>query len=108
MAAKSGFSLHVTIFIDPLNVAEFFKHFKLAYENVIAEPECTFFEVYQSPENPGELRWVENWSASVKWFQEHQMTKEYYKPYFEATEPLFVKPRQFQIHNRMEGYFYAA
>ncbi|KAL6406577.1 hypothetical protein AUP68_09376 [Ilyonectria robusta] len=60
MAAKSGFSLHVTIFIDPLNVAEFFKHFKLAYENVIVEPECTFFEVYQSPENPGELRWVEN------------------------------------------------
>lgn len=39
---------------------------------------------------------------------QHQMTKEYYKPYFEATEPLFVKPRQFQIHNRMEGYFYAA
>lgn len=61
MATTSGFSLHVTIFIDPLNVAEFFKHFKLVYEKVIAEPECTFFEVYQSPENPGELSWVENW-----------------------------------------------
>lgn len=65
MAAESGFSLHVTVFIDPLSVAEFFKHFKLAYDNVIAEPECTFFEVYQSPENPGELCWVENWYVQL-------------------------------------------
>jgi hypothetical protein len=54
-------SLQVTVTIAPENVTKFFEHFKPVYDAVIAEPECIFFEVYQSPENPGELRWVENW-----------------------------------------------
>jgi quinol monooxygenase YgiN len=61
MASQSGFSLHVTIYIDPANVPKFFEHFKPVYEAVSAEPECRFFELYQSPEDPGTLSWVEDW-----------------------------------------------
>lgn len=43
------------------NINKFFEHFKLVYDAVIAEPECLFFEVYQSPEEPGTLHWVEDW-----------------------------------------------
>jgi quinol monooxygenase YgiN len=34
---------------------------KPVYEAVIAEPECRFFELYQSPEDPGTPSWVEDW-----------------------------------------------
>lgn len=61
----SGFSLHVKIFIDPSNVDKFFELFKPVYEQVIAEPECRFFEVYQSPDEPGTLSWVENWFVCI-------------------------------------------
>lgn len=57
----SGSSLHVNIYIDPSNVDKFFELFKPIYEKVIAEPECRFFEVYQSPDEPGAISWVENW-----------------------------------------------
>jgi hypothetical protein len=29
------------------------------------------------------------------------MPKEYYKPYFAVTEPMFVKPREFKILKRV-------
>jgi quinol monooxygenase YgiN len=61
MAFTPGLSLHVTVHIDPANVPRFFELFKPVYEAVIAEPECRFFEVYQSPTEPGTVRWVENW-----------------------------------------------
>lgn len=56
-----GFSLHVTAYINPADVPRFFELYKPVYEAVIAEPECRFFEVYQSPDEPGTIRWVENW-----------------------------------------------
>jgi hypothetical protein len=31
------------------------------------------------------------------------MKKEYYGPYLEVTEPMFLKPREFEIWKRMEG-----
>ncbi|KAL3455672.1 hypothetical protein BJX64DRAFT_297366 [Aspergillus heterothallicus] len=64
-SSSPGLSLQVTIFIDPENVPKFFEAFLPAYEKVTAEPECTFFEVYQSLENPGELSWVENWQKKT-------------------------------------------
>ena len=64
MEYEEGFSVHVTVHIDPSNVDKYFEYFRPAYDAVIAEPECTFFEVYQSAENPGELHWQENWCAS--------------------------------------------
>lgn len=41
---------------------------KPAYEGVIAEPENTFFEVFQNPSNPGEFRFIEHWNATAEWF----------------------------------------
>jgi hypothetical protein len=32
-----------------------------------------------------------------------QLQKEYYKPYLAITEPMFIKPREFEIWNRMPG-----
>ncbi|KAJ5642199.1 hypothetical protein N7490_006199 [Penicillium lividum] len=101
-----GFSLHVTVYIDPSNVETFFKHFKPIYDAVVAEPECRFFEVYQDPADPGTLSWVENWNVTPEWFMENQVTKDYYKPYFAATEPLFVKPREFKIYNRLGADYF--
>lgn len=57
----SSCSLHVQITIDPKNVQAFFDAFEPAYKNVVAEPECTYFEVFQSLEDPGTISWVENW-----------------------------------------------
>lgn len=59
--SSAGLSLHVTVYVDPSNVEKFLEHFKPAFEAVIAEPKCTFFDVYQDPEEPGALSWVENW-----------------------------------------------
>ena len=64
---QPSLSLHVKIFIDPSNIEEFFKAWDPVYAAVCAEPELTFFEVYHNPEKPGELKWVENWNATVDW-----------------------------------------
>lgn len=61
MTSPEGFSLHVTVWIDPANVDKYMKHFKPVYDIVISQPECQYFEVYQSFEDPGQLSWVENW-----------------------------------------------
>lgn len=66
MAPISGFSAHITVHIDPTNVDKFFEHMRPVYDAVVAEPELLFFEIYQSPENPGELHWVENWSEQCE------------------------------------------
>ncbi|KAJ5673518.1 hypothetical protein N7507_002645 [Penicillium longicatenatum] len=92
----SSFSLHVKVYIDPSNVEKFLEHFKPVYDAVVKEPECRFFELYQDPADPGTLTWVENWHVLP-----NQMTKDYYGPYLAATEPMFVKPREFKIYNRL-------
>ena len=60
-------SLQVEIWIDPANVEKFFEAFQKIFDIVSAEPECTFFEVFQDPDDLGHLSWVENWSASTVW-----------------------------------------
>ena len=64
-SAANGFSLHITIYISPDDLPKFWEAFQPVYDKVIAEPECTFFEVYQSPEDPGTLSWVENWYVVI-------------------------------------------
>lgn len=58
-----GVSVHATITIDPADVPAFYKLLKPVYDDVIAEPECTLFEVYENPNNPGEISYVQNWCA---------------------------------------------
>ncbi|KAI8959872.1 hypothetical protein F5Y11DRAFT_287692 [Daldinia sp. FL1419] len=97
MPPSKGISLHVTIHIAPENVEKFLVAFKAIFDVVSAEPECLFFEVYKSVEEPGKLSWIENWSKDIQWFLEHQITKPYYKEYLELTEPMFLKPREARI-----------
>ena len=99
--AFHGVSLHVDITVAPENVDKFLGLLKPCFELVVAEPECTFFEVFHDTENPGRFRFVENWSKDKEWFMTHQVTKEYYKPYLEATEPLWIKPREFKFFDRL-------
>ncbi|KAH6668664.1 hypothetical protein F5X68DRAFT_52770 [Plectosphaerella plurivora] len=94
-------SLHVTVWIDPANIPAFFEAFKPVFDACVAEPELLFFEVYQSPDEPGKLHWVENWNATREWLMEVQIAKPYYKEYFAITEPMFIKPREFAIYEPM-------
>ncbi|KAF2470908.1 uncharacterized protein BDR25DRAFT_303506 [Lindgomyces ingoldianus] len=96
-------SLHVTITIAPENVTKFLEALKPAYDAVIAEPECTFFEVYQSAEEPGVFKFVENWKATREWMINVQFKKDYYKPYLTITEPIYIKPREHEIYDCMPG-----
>ncbi|KAI0842656.1 hypothetical protein F5Y06DRAFT_132281 [Hypoxylon sp. FL0890] len=95
--SPKGISLHVTVHLAPENVERFLVAFKAIFDVVVAEPECLFFEVYKSVEEPGKISWVENWSKDVQWLMEHQLTKPYYKEYFEITEPMFLKPREAHV-----------
>ncbi|GAM33747.1 hypothetical protein TCE0_013r00874 [Talaromyces pinophilus] len=99
--SSEGISLQVTIWISPENVPKFFEALLPVYEKVIAEPECTFFEYYEDPAEPGKISWVENWSKSAEWLLQNQIPKEYYKEYFAITEPMFLKPREFKILKRV-------
>lgn len=67
---ERGFSLHVNITIDPSNVDAFLAAFRPVYEAVVAEPDCSFFEVFYSLDEPGVFRFVENWNKSREWFLE--------------------------------------
>jgi hypothetical protein len=62
-----SFSLHVKYTVDPSNVDAFLEALKPAYDAVTAEPECIFFEVYTSASEPGVIKYVENWNASMEW-----------------------------------------
>ncbi|KAI0414065.1 hypothetical protein F5X98DRAFT_378087 [Xylaria grammica] len=101
MPFTTGWSLHVTVYIAPENVERFLAAFKPVFNKVVAEPECLFFEMYQSPQEPGKISWVEDWSKSPEWFLENQVTKDYYKEYFAITEAMFTKPREFQFLERV-------
>ncbi|KAI1371970.1 hypothetical protein F4677DRAFT_275759 [Hypoxylon crocopeplum] len=95
--SSNGTSLHVTVHVAPENVEKFLAAFKAIFDVVAAEPECLFFEVYRSVEEPGKISWVENWSKDKQWLIESQLTKPYYKEYFELTEPMFLKPREAHV-----------
>ncbi|KAK3709345.1 hypothetical protein LTR37_010906 [Vermiconidia calcicola] len=95
------FSLHVTIYLKAEDVPTFFEAFRPAFDAVSAEPECVYFELFQDPADPGTISWIENWERSPEWLMTNQIPKDYYKPYFAATEPLFVRPREFKMLKRV-------
>ncbi|KAL4803089.1 hypothetical protein BDV18DRAFT_145107 [Aspergillus unguis] len=104
----SNLSIYITATIDPKNRDKFFETFLPFYQEITALPGCTFFEVYESPENPGEISWMENWSLSVDEVLAilHQ---DKYKPAFETLLSFLVKPRETKILNRIgEPYTYRA
>ncbi|KAL5360382.1 hypothetical protein BJX96DRAFT_175241 [Aspergillus floccosus] len=102
--SAENLSLHMTVYINPENLEKFWAAFKPVYDNVSAEPECTFFEVYQSPEDPGTISWVENWSKPIEWLLEVQAKKPYYEKYSAITTPMYLKPREVKVLNRVGAY----
>ncbi|KAI0390909.1 hypothetical protein F5Y17DRAFT_37070 [Xylariaceae sp. FL0594] len=115
-----GMSLHVSIYIRATDIGKFFAAFRPVYESVINEPECLFFEVYKStpappststPEKEEEevikLSWVEDWAYTPESFMTRQMSKEYYADYLAATELLFVRPREFEVRERLGSPYFS-
>ncbi|KAE8420995.1 hypothetical protein BDV36DRAFT_292670 [Aspergillus pseudocaelatus] len=93
---SESLSLQVTIHLNPEDLPKFWIAMKPAYEAVIAEPECTFFELYQEPDSPGTIS-----SASKEWLIGVQLKRPYYHDYLAVTEPLFVKPREVKLLKRV-------
>ena len=67
--SSESISLQVTVQLKPEDLPKFWEAFEPTYKAVTAEPECTFFELYQAPDSPGTISWVENWYVSFSyWF----------------------------------------
>ncbi|KAL6708898.1 hypothetical protein ACN47E_002305 [Coniothyrium glycines] len=47
------------------------------------------------------LKFGEHWNQTWEWLQEVQLQKDYYVPYFEGTEPLYIEPMAIELWNRM-------
>jgi len=65
-----GFSLHVTVHVSPKDSEAFLAALKPVYELVAAEPECTYFEVFHSKDEPGLFHWIENYTQTKEWFMQ--------------------------------------
>jgi len=71
MANKDyGFSLHVTVHVSPKDSEAFLAALKPVYDLVAAEPECTYFEVFHSKDEPGVFHWIENYTQTKEWFMQ--------------------------------------
>lgn len=88
-----GISFHVTIIVAPENASKFLESSRQVFKDIAAEPKCLYFSLVESAEQKGKFKIVENWAMSFGEFQKEQMTKPYYKPYEEATKPLWLEER---------------
>ncbi|KAF6807836.1 hypothetical protein CMUS01_14030 [Colletotrichum musicola] len=88
---------HVTVHVAPRDVARFLRAAEPTIERMKRESELMYFEMYQVHDSPGTITWIEKWSEPLDWIMKHQMTKQYYNDYFDATEPLYVAPRELKI-----------
>ncbi|KAL4874489.1 hypothetical protein BJY04DRAFT_203879 [Aspergillus karnatakaensis] len=96
-----GASAHMTVHISPENVPRFLELFRPVFEKVTQEPECIFLQLFQSPDDPGTISWVENWSKPKEWFMEHQMSKSYYDEYRAETSKMYLKPIEVRVFDLM-------
>ncbi|KAL1868132.1 hypothetical protein Daus18300_006114 [Diaporthe australafricana] len=101
--SSPSISVHVTITIDPSNNEAFLEALKPSFEAVKKEPLNASIEVFQDAMKPGAFRIVENWNASIEYMHDVQRKKDYYEPYFAATEPMYLKPLEVSVYNRFQG-----
>jgi quinol monooxygenase YgiN len=99
-------TLIVTIRISPPDIPAFLDALRPCWQACAKEPELIYFDVFHSPSEPGKFRFVEVWTKDEKWFNEHQLTKSYYGPYTEVTEPMWIQPREMEFFNRVGGWCY--
>jgi quinol monooxygenase YgiN len=62
-SVRDGFNIQVSFWISPDRLDEFFKLITPIMERTMADPKCLFVEAYQSTEDAGHIRLVENWSV---------------------------------------------
>lgn len=100
-----AFILNVQMTIRPSDAEAFLAAIKPAYDAVLQEPECAFFNLGRrdpihplsgEPLNEDEcvISFSEGWNCSLEWFREVQLKKEYYGPYMAVTQGMWVKPRE--------------
>lgn len=104
-----AFILNVQMTVKTADVPAFLAAIKPAYDAVLQEPQCVFFNLGQRhPINPltGQrnateaddetvISFSEGWNCTLEYFKEVQLKKEYYAPYQAVTVPLYTKPREF-------------
>ena len=66
-STSPSLSIHITNYLKPDDVPAFLEALRPVYEAIIKERENIFFELYVDPENPGVVKWVENWNATTEW-----------------------------------------
>ncbi|KAI0416047.1 hypothetical protein F5X98DRAFT_376228 [Xylaria grammica] len=101
MSFTYGFSLHVTVYVNPAYIDSFFAAFNPVFKKALCEPECAFFGVYHNPKERGKISWVEDWKQSPEWFLQNQITKSYYREYLAITESMFTKQGEYQFLERV-------
>ncbi|KAL2145838.1 hypothetical protein VTI28DRAFT_6135 [Corynascus sepedonium] len=102
-SSPTPLSIHIKITVHPENSETYLAALRPLFEEATAEPLNIFCEVYRDDKNPGVFRIVENWNCSLDHMMNVQMKKDYYNPYYEATESLFIKPQVIEIFSRMPG-----
>ncbi|KEF57395.1 uncharacterized protein A1O9_05312 [Exophiala aquamarina CBS 119918] len=96
--------IHVTLYFAPENVPIALEACKALFEEAWKEPQLDFCQVVQHVDEPGIIRIQEAWNASRKYLDEVQLHKSYYAPYLEATQHLWLRPREIQIFERISGW----
>jgi len=103
-----AFILNVQMTIKTSDAEAFLAAIKPAYDAVLQEPQCAFFNLGQRhPINPltGErnateaedetvISFSEGWNCTLEYFQQVQLQKEYYVAYRSVTTPMYTKPRE--------------
>lgn len=61
-----GFTLIVTVTIQPDMYDEWMRHSWDVFKHVTAEPDCLSFEMFTVPGEEKKVKWVESWSRSLE------------------------------------------
>ena len=104
MAVPMRMTLFVTITVHPKDHDEFLKALRPCWQGCIQEPECIYFDVFHSSDNPGTFRFVEVWTENREWFKTVQLNRSYYEPYLSITKPMWVKDREMVYLDRVPNW----
>ncbi|KAM0718817.1 hypothetical protein Q7P37_005889 [Cladosporium fusiforme] len=113
-----AFILNVRMTIHPSSLPAFLAGMKPAYDAVLLEPECVFFNLGvcedvdllgtgdkdDKKDETCTVSFSEGWNCTLDWFQNVQLKRDYYKPYQEATVKLYTKPPAFEIVRPSDGF----
>jgi quinol monooxygenase YgiN len=66
----SQITLHITIPLPPSSLNTYYTALKPVYDNLIQEPKCVYFNIFELVGQPGVVRLVEIWDADIEWMKE--------------------------------------